>query len=155
VFDLTSSIRKSSGATPLDRSPCTPACLPLKKCAIVAIVAHQGGGKSYAPVLAFQQEYLSCEGCLNLKPLPKYFGMPCALAVMLRHSRVPQVAKVSIRECSSASIFFVIHLRSNWRAYDDLCTGKLDFARLFHDTQKLLTGSRSDMSTDKAHVASH
>jgi Na+-transporting NADH:ubiquinone oxidoreductase subunit NqrB len=37
----------------------------------------------------------------------------------------------SMRECFSASIFFVIHLRSNWRAYDDLCTGKLDFARLF------------------------
>jgi hypothetical protein len=35
------------------------------------------------------------------------------------------------------SIFFVIHLRSNWRAYDDLCTGKLDFAYLreaFHGT---------------------
>jgi hypothetical protein len=76
---------------------------------------------------------------LELETSPKMLWMPCALGVVLRHSRV---AKVSIREPFPASIFFVIHLRSNWRAYDDLCTGKLDFAYLreaFHGTQKLLT----------------
>ena len=82
MFDLTSSIRKSSGATPLDRSPCTPACLPLKKCAIVEIEAHQEGNKSYAPVSAFNQEHQSCEESLNLKPLPNYFGCTASCFVI-------------------------------------------------------------------------
>jgi hypothetical protein len=65
VYDLTSSMRKSSGAIPSDRSPCTPACLPLRKCAIAAGVAHQGGSRLGPRIAATPPEYLSFEKPLS------------------------------------------------------------------------------------------